>query len=151
MQQWRDDRRGEAGVSLIEAVIAVFILATAVVALIGGLATSIVATDSQRKGTTADAMVRSWADKLESSAVAYVACAQKTESTYQPAAAGVAVAVPTGFTVALVNVEYWDGAQNGSYVGTCPQAGDQGAQRVTLAVRSSDNRAVQRLQIVKRR
>jgi Tfp pilus assembly protein PilV len=143
---WRADRDGEAGLTLIECVVAMFILATAVVALIAALGTSIVASDMHRKTVTADAVVRSWAEKLQ--AAPYVSCAARTESSYQPAA--LAVTVPTKFTPNLKSVEYWDGNPTAGFGPTCPTT-DNGVERITLIVSSTDGRGAQSVQILKRK
>jgi Tfp pilus assembly protein PilV len=149
MQHWRDDRGGEAGVSLIEAVIAVFILATAVVALIGGLATSIVATDSQSKNVKADAVVRSWADKLQ--AAPWVSCATKSTAAYSATSLG--VSVPPKFqTPVIVSLDYWNGDSPATYGATCAAGGaTDTAQRIKLSTYSTDARGGQQVQIVKRK
>jgi Tfp pilus assembly protein PilV len=146
---WRDVRADEAGVSLIEAVIALFVLATAVLALIGGLGTSIVATDSQRKDVTADAVVRSWADKLQ--AAGWQSCATPATGGYSAASLG--VTVPPKFAAPeIVSIDYWNGDSPATYGPGCSaDTVTDTAQRVTLAIHSSDLRGSARVQVVKRK
>ena len=143
--EWRD----EAGVSLIEAVIAVFILATAIVALIGGLGTSLIASDAQRKNVTADSVVRSWAEKLQ--AAPWSSCVTKATAAYSAATLGVTTP-PKYATPTIASVDYWQGDSPATYGASC-SAGSltDTAQRITLVERSSDGRGGQRVQIVKRK
>jgi Tfp pilus assembly protein PilV len=150
MTQVPQGREREAGLSLIEVVVALFVMSTAVLALVGGLSTSIVATDMHRKSVTADALVRNWAEQLQSPAVAYVSCAATTQPTYQAAALG--LPVPAKFAApTIVSVEYWDGNQNAGFTNVCTPATDKGVERITLGARSSDDRGAQQVQILKRK
>lgn len=138
---------GEAGVGLVEVLVAMIILSTAIVALIGGIGTSIIATDAQRKGVTADGVLRSWVEELQRAP--YVACAGPSAAGYQPAAVG--VAVPANFTARITAIDFWDGSQTAGYVPPpCPPTADNGLQRITMSVRSTDGRAAARIQILKR-
>jgi Tfp pilus assembly protein PilV len=142
-------RFGDAGISLIEAVIAMFVLATAVLALVAGLGTSIVATDMHRKSVTADAVVRNWAEKLV--AAPWVPCAPTTAAGYQAAALG--VTTPAKFvTPVIVSIDYWDGNGSAVYGASCAVGtATDTVQRITLSEYSTDRRGGQRLQIVKRK
>ena len=142
-------RTGEAGVSLIEAVIAMFILATAIVALIGGLGTSLVAGDAQRKNVTADAFVRSWAERLQ--AAPWVSCATPTTGAYS--AATLVVTVPSAYaTPSIASLDYWNGNSPATYGNSCTaNTSTDTAQRIALVVRSNDGRGGARVQIVKRK
>lgn len=143
------ERTGEAGVSLIEAILAVFILGSAIVALIGGLGTSLIASDAQRKNVTADAVVRSWAEKLQ--AAPWVSCATKATSAYSAATLGV-TAPPKYAAPTIASIDYWQGNSPATYGASCVSGGPTDtAQRITLVELSSDGRGGQRLQIVKRK
>ena len=104
-----------------------------------------------RKSVTADAVVRSWAEKLQSPTVDYVPCAPTTQSTYLPAAASVNVLIPQKFTAQIKTIEYWDGNQTAGYTNACAAATDKGVERITLVVASNDRRGAQRVQILKRK
>jgi Tfp pilus assembly protein PilV len=140
---WRDDRASEAGFSLIEAVIAMLILATAVVALMGGLGTSIVASDAHRKTVTTDAAVRSWAESIQ--AATWVSCAQ-VGTPYGPPQV-----LSNKFTAIVTLVQY--GTPTGVGFGSqcTPGAVTDTVQAMTLVVRATDGRGVSKLQIVKRK
>jgi Tfp pilus assembly protein PilV len=133
-------------VSLIEAVVALLILSTAVLVLLGGLATSIISSDMNRKNVTADAIARTWAENLQSSGVAYVPCTADAGAAYsaaKPANLG-------PYTATVTQVDYWDGSPTANFLTSCPAGGDQGAERITLSVLSTDHRGGARIQLVKR-
>src|SRR5689334_1699512 len=83
-RRWRLWRtaRGTRGESMIEVLLAVVIMSTAVVAVVGGIATAIRIADLHRKQATAGAAVRALAEGLETAMAGtptgYVDCA----STY---------------------------------------------------------------------
>ncbi len=139
------DARGE---TLIELLVAMSILGVAVVALVGGIGTSIVVTDAHRKQATAEAVIHTFAESIESSVAAiptaYASC--PSLSTYTTPAG---FAVPAGFTAAVTAVTYWNGAPAGSFVTTC--SSDVGIQKLTLSVASTDLRATETLNIVIRK
>jgi Tfp pilus assembly protein PilV len=138
----RPERTDEAGVTLIEAIVALFIIATAVVALLGGLGSSIVASDVHRKTVTADAVARSWAEQIQ--AASWVSCA----------APGTPYGAPPRpnpqFTGTVTAVEY--GTASGVGAGPCAKdTVTDTVQTMTLVVRATDGRGVARVEIVKRR
>ena len=61
----------DTGETLIELIMAVAIMGITIVAIVGGIATSILMSDIHRKQTTAGASVRNYADTLQRS---YVSC-----------------------------------------------------------------------------
>jgi Tfp pilus assembly protein PilV len=127
------DDRGE---TLLELVIAVVILGIAVVAIVGGLASSVLISDVHRLQAAITA------DQAN-----YVACAGP--ANYVPSAAAIAATgftVPSGYT-ATASVQYWDG----SAFGACPAGGDTGLQRVSLTVTSDNGRARQSLVVLVRK
>jgi Tfp pilus assembly protein PilV len=137
--------RGEDGVSIIEMLVAMVVLTTAIIALVGGIGTSIIATDAQRKNVTSDGVARTWAEKLQ--LAPYTNCAPSGQATYQPANLG--VTVPPKYSAQIVSIEYWDGNATAGFTPSCGT--DLGVQRITLSVRSTDNRGVARIAILKRR
>jgi type II secretory pathway pseudopilin PulG len=136
----RDDR----GETLVELLISLTILGTTVVALVAGIGTSIVVSDTHRKEAVAGAVVRSYAEAIESSvnagATSYVAC--PTLATY-----GSGFVAPTGYTPAVTAVTYWNGT--GFDATSC--SADFGVQQLSLKVTSADARATERLVLVIRR
>jgi type II secretory pathway pseudopilin PulG len=141
----------DRGETLLELLIALVILGIAVVAIVGGLASSILISDVHRRQTQSGVIVRDYAEALQAAVTAdqanYVACAGP--ASYAPSAAAVAATgftVPSGYT-ATASVQYW----NGSTFGSCPAGGDTGLQRVTLTVSSDDGRARQTLVVLLRK
>jgi Tfp pilus assembly protein PilV len=143
--------RGEGGFTLTEALAALIILGVAVFGILTAMGASAVTSDVHRKSVTSDAIVKSWAERLNS--VVYQECATAAVPQYQPAA--MAVTVPTGFTASITSIRYWngDGGTNtpATFSASCPGAPDNGVQQITLLVKSSDNRGKQQVTILKRR
>jgi Tfp pilus assembly protein PilV len=137
-------KRGDRGESLIEVLVSVAIMGTAVVALVGGLATAILMSDTHRKQAQAGVYVRAYAEAIETAVAAsptsYVDCA--TKASYESLFAS-----PAGFDREVVSVTYWSSTAFTS--GTCTT--DQGVQRVALRVWSADGRASERLDVVIRK
>ncbi len=138
-------KRGEAGYTLSEVLIAVVILAVAITTIVGAMGSSIFSSRVHRDIVTSDAVVRAYAEQLN--AAAYVPCANTTTAPY-PAMAG----APTGFTGSVIAVKYWDGAPTNAanYVTTCPAAGDQGLQLVSIRAQRAGGAGFQTMQFVKR-
>jgi Tfp pilus assembly protein PilV len=143
------DDRGE---TLLELLVALVIMGIAVVAIVGGLASSILISDVHRRQAQTGVVVRDYAEALQAAITAdqanYIACAGP--ASYAPSAAAVAgtgFTVPSGYT-GSASVQYWDGS---STFASCPAGGDTGLQRVTLTVSSDDGRARQSLIVILRK
>lgn len=138
------NRRGsnDEGETLIELIIAVAIMGIAVVAIVGGIATTIVMADVHRKQASAGAYVRDYAE-----AVAGHYNASALPSSYAQSAAIGFVLDPatTGFTATVTSVKCWDGKVFGD---TCTTAHD--LQQITLSVASNDLRASESVVVVVR-
>jgi len=135
------------GESLVELLVALAIMATAVAVLLAGLATAILMSDVHRKQATAGAHVRAFAEKIAGVVAAYPSgyetCADKDDPDgYQAQAPSAA-----GFSFAVTKVEYWDGSAFTTSTSAC----DRGVQRVTVRVASADGRAAESLTVVLRR
>lgn len=128
----------DAGGTLVETLVAVTILGIAFTAIVGGMYTSAVASDANRKQATATANLTSYAEAVKGDA--YVACA----SSYP----GSGYTVPTGYAKGTVSVAYWDAATS-TFVATC--ATDPGLQRVSLSIQSTDGRGTVSVQFGKRK
>ncbi len=144
LRDLRDRRRSEAGVTLIEVLVALSILSIAAVAILAGIEAGIKTSDIHRKQSTGGAYVRNYAEKVQQ----YVA-----DGHYQPCAAANAYSPGTvGFTVPAGYQAGQDAATplagSGS-AASCP-GGDVGVQRVRLTIGSSDDRATEELVIVLR-
>ncbi len=110
----------------------VSIMGTAFVALLAGIATTFVATDSHRQAATAEGVTRNFAERLQDPTdVAYVDCA--TTSTYTTPPGFV---LPSGgWTATVTKVLAWQGDSPPTFAVACPAAG-KGVQQLTLTVKS---------------
>lgn len=143
---WADDR----GETLVEVLVSVVILGVAGVAILAGLQMSVAASDIHRKQTTGGAYARSYAEAIEeyvaSDASHYVACAGG--SAYAPATVGFAASLPAGYSAshsAALRVP-----PGGGPAVAC-SGNDTGVQQIEITVKSTDERAVERLTILLRR
>jgi hypothetical protein len=138
-RRWSDDR----GESLVELLFAIAIMSTAVVAMLAGLATAVVVSDTHRKQASAGAQVRTFAEAVEKAVnnapSAYVDCA--TTASY-----GSVYTAEAGYTAQIVAVRYWNGSSFSTACGT-----DPGVQRVTVQVASNDNRASETIDVIIRK
>jgi len=136
----------DEGETLIELIIAMAIMGITVVAIVGGIATTILMSDIHRKQATAGAYVRNYAEAVQT----YVAAGHFDASaspTYPPATIG--FAAPAGFTAKvdpLRPVQCWTDA--GKF-DAC--AAGNTVQQVTLIVASADSRASESLVVVVRK
>jgi type II secretory pathway pseudopilin PulG len=145
----------DRGESLIEILVAMLIMGIVVVAVMGGLLTSVKVSDIHRKQATAGADVRSYVEGVKRAVAAggYKPCAASSDYLPVPGTAAAAVHfVPhTGFTASVVKVEYWTDTGPGtpwSWASSCSP--DWGLQRVTLQVQSDDGRATEQSVVVLR-
>lgn len=129
-------RSMDEGETLLELVIAVAIMGIVVVALVGGIATTILMSDIHRKQATAGAYVRNYAEAVTSH---YDASATPS---YLPAAVG--FTAPTGFEGTVTSVSCWN--DTSMVFSGCTAA--SAVQQVTLSVASTDSRASESLVVV---
>jgi Tfp pilus assembly protein PilV len=128
----RHDDRGE---SLVELITAVAIMGIAVVAIVGGIATSILMTDIHRKQATAGALARSFAEQVE--------------GNYQTSASAYAALFPAqdGYTGSVTSLECWSPSTQQFAAASCPSD----LQRVTVTVKSTDDRASESIVVIVRK
>ena len=116
---------GDAGETLIELLVAVVVIGTAVVAILGALVVAVDSSTLARNQTRVQAALRSWAEQVtavgDTGTYRYVPCA--AAATFPDPAT-----LPTGF-VPSKSVQYWTGS---TWSGTCTT--DAGVQRVTLRI-----------------
>jgi Tfp pilus assembly protein PilV len=124
--------RGERGETLLELLVAVSIMATAFVGIIAGIGTALMATGSHRQAATAEAVVRSYAERMEDpNDVPYVNCA--TTATY---GTPIGFSLPAaGWNASVTRVLAWQGDTPPTFASTCPTP-DKGLQQLTLTVQS---------------
>ena len=137
-------RERDRGESLLELLMAVVIMCVTIVAIVGGLATSIIVSDMHRKQATAGAYARDYAETVE----AWVAAGHYDGSAapnYAPATVG--FTAPTGFTASAQSVRCWNtGGSSWQACGT-----DVGLQQVAVQVRSADGRTTEQVVVVVRK
>lgn len=119
MNRFRSDD-SEAGVSLVEILVAVVLLGSAVLALVGGLGSVVSSSDRHRRTATADTVARSYTEALKLTVSTRPATTWCSSTAYDVSAN---FTVPTGYTVSQVP-------------GGCPAAG--AAQIQTVVVQATD-------------
>ena len=140
----------DKGETLIELMIAVAIMGIVVVAIVGGIATSIMMSDIHRKQATAGAYVRNYAETV----VAYVAAGTPASNAnfagaspdYSPSKVGFA-APAGGFVASVTSVQCWVDASK--QFSSCTTGSS--VQQVTLNIASSDSRASETLLVIVRK
>jgi type II secretory pathway pseudopilin PulG len=129
---------GDRGETLLELLVAVAIMGTAVIAVVGGLGVSVLISDVHRKQATAGWAARDYAAAI--SRVHYVDCA---DATYYRTNAG--YTPPAGYAATIVSVANW--TDPGWSTTSCL---NKGLAQVTVQVASQDGRASERLTFVLR-
>ncbi|HEX8627173.1 MAG TPA: type II secretion system protein [Catenuloplanes sp.] len=121
------DDRGE---TLLELIVAVMIMSVAMVAVLGGIATSILMSDIHRKQATAGVTVRNYAEAIGNTVAGggYQSCA--ATGTYGTPAG---FTPPAGYAASVAQVRYWNGS---AWQSSCSAATDTGLQQVTAQVTS---------------
>jgi subtilisin family serine protease len=135
----------DEGETLLELMMAVAIMGIVVVAIVGGIATSIMMSDIHRKQATAGAYVRNYAETV----VAYVAAGSFDTSAspdYSPSKVGFA-APAGGFVASVTSVQCWVDASK--QFSSCTTGSS--VQQVTLNIASSDSRASETLLVIVRK
>jgi Tfp pilus assembly protein PilV len=130
------DERGE---SLLELVVAIFILGVCVIAIGSGIAGSIMISGLHRQQADASRILHNYAESLK--AGSYSPCSADAGASYT-------LPQQPGFDAPGLAVRYWDGA---GFQASCPAPGDQGLQQVTISLEDTDLRVGQSLTIVLRR
>lgn len=141
----RNRLREDRGETLLELLISITILGTCVVAFGSSIALAVATSDQHRKQADAGALVRNYAERIDSYIAAnsahYVGCAPA--NAYPPATVG--LTLPTGYT-ATQSAGLTIGV-NGA-TATCTT--DNGTQQFTLTVAATDGRASEQLVMVVR-
>lgn len=146
-------RHGDHGETLIEVLMSIVILGIALVAILGGMATSVLSGDIHRKESTATSVLVSASEALKDPSVHYKPCATASEPTYTSALASLpGTGLPSGWAAPVISrVSYWNGTAFGA---VCYDTAAYGnllrLQQITVTVKSPDNRAVEAFSLVKR-
>ena len=143
----------ERGTTLIEAIVTIAIMGLAFSAILGGVAASIVLSDVHRKQASSQTILRSYADAVEQTQ-SWAPCATVDPSgvggTYDPATIGFVIPAIYGSTykASATQVQYWNGTR---FLPGCPAPGaDKGLQQVSLKVQSTDTKATETLDVLRR-
>jgi Tfp pilus assembly protein PilV len=111
----------DAGETLVEMLVAIVILGTSVIAILGGILVVVESSSVHRKQAQSQNGLRTWAEQV--SAAPYVDCA--TAGGFSPPSP----ALPSGLTPTVTAVQYWTGS---SFASSC--GSDTGIQKVTLQI-----------------
>lgn len=135
----------DRGETLVELIVTIAVMGLAVVAIVGAIANSIMLSALHRKQTTAGVYVRAYSEAVETKVATapYVPCAAPGDY------ASVAPPPPAGFTSSITAVAYWNGSTFVGTLASCPGA-DQGVQRVSVRVATTDNKVVETLDVIVR-
>ena len=133
MSSGRGTRGSEAGTTLIELIVAVVIMGFAMLAIMGGIGTSIIFSSIQRQDAKSRLVLTTAAEKILAEATPYLYKPCATTSDYAPLPAA-----PPGYTLTVSKVAFWTPSTN-RYVATHPScpAKDGGLQLIKLQVTSS--------------
>lgn len=128
----------ERGETLLELVVAIFILGVCVIAIGSGIAGSVMISGLHRQQADASRILHNYAESLE--AGGYAPCAGAVGASYS-------LPQQSGFNPPSVSIGYWNGS---GFQAGCPGSGDQGLQQVTISLVNTDFRVGQSLTLVLR-
>jgi hypothetical protein len=149
----QDERFGEAGETLVEVLMTITIIGVAFVAVFGAIFTALRVSDYHRKTTTADVVLRNFAEQVKAplGAYQYVPCTAPGGTSYP------AYTPPEpheDYTATITQIRYLSGYASDAptWSTTCPGT-DLGAQELTLQAKSPSDPAVEgdeRVVVIKR-
>ena len=124
--------RGQAGESLLEIIITIMIMGLTIPAVVGAVLAAVGSSSQDRRQVQAQQLLTTWSETIAKANTdgtygAYGACPPASNyatGVFSPAA------VPSGFAVSVVSIDYWDATT--SSFGGCPA--DQGIRRLRLRV-----------------
>jgi type II secretory pathway pseudopilin PulG len=124
-----------AGLTLVELLVTITIMGTAMIAIFIGLASLYRATSVQRSSANLDQVVRIYSEAL--SAAPYTACATAYST----------VTLPAGYsTTAVPAIAYWNGDNPSTFGSSCSVGTDTGLQQLSTTIQ--DDRSGQRQRIL---
>lgn len=123
--------RDDEGETLVELLVAIVLLGIAGVAVIGTITMGLrISSTSSGYGNNQNAL-RNWAEQIE--AMPYNLCAYPTEvpAPYQNLAT-----LPSGTTLTITQIRFWNGSSYVVSTPACADANDRGLQEITLTASS---------------
>lgn len=129
--------RGQCGETLIEILLTMFLMGTVLISLLGLLAAVLMGTLNHRGVVSAGNQATTVAEAIDR--LPYKDCGQSAPNDPQTVYSSVLTSQVSGFKVPEVSVQFLNSKSSASptYVGSCPVAGDQGTQLVTVKVQMS--------------
>lgn len=144
------DQSPEAGETLLEVLISSALMAIVVVAIIGGLGTIVLSGHVHRQQADANASLVAAAERVKSPSLTRVVCA--TPADYLAEAQNASPALPSGWAISIVSIEYQNYAPGAvSWDTTCHETATNTLtlQQITLQLTTSGGRVNPKLSIVK--
>jgi Tfp pilus assembly protein PilV len=126
------------GATLIEVLVAVVVLGTAGLAVLGALYTSIAVSATHRDQSTAAAVARDYSERIAGAPDLNCSTAASTYGSYSGA-----VGIPAGYTATVGPIESWTGSSWGACV-------TDKLQRVTVVATSDDGVSESSVVVVRR-
>ena len=125
-------RRPQAGETLVELLVSITLLGVAGAAVMGTLLMGTRASSVTTGSSVNQNVLRNWAEQVE--AMPYVLCAYPTKI---PAPYQNIPVPPTGTSLAITQIRYWDGSAYQLSGPSCLDVNDKGLQEVTLQATSN--------------
>lgn len=127
------------GFTLVELLVTITIMATAMIAIFVGLTVLSRATSVERSSANIDQVVRTYSEALASAP--YAACSTSYST----------VTLPTGYsTVTAPTITYWNGDSPATFGSSCIAGSDPGVQQFSTTIQEDQTGQLQRLLVTKR-
>jgi prepilin-type N-terminal cleavage/methylation domain-containing protein len=127
------------GFTLVELLVTITIMATAMIAIFIGLTVLARATSVERSSANIDQVIRTYSEVLASAP--YAACSTSYST----------VTLPSGYsTAATPTITYWNGDNPATFRSTCSAGSDTGVQQFSTTIQEDQTGQLQRLLVTKR-